>query len=876
MKKRALVPEVLQVSAMDCGPAALKALFAGFGVYLSYGRLREACQTDVDGTSIDTVEELAQRLGLEGEQSMMPVDMLLRPSAGVLPAIVVTRLPDGATHFVVVWSVRAGWVQVMDPAAGRLFIPKQRFLETVHVHEQDVPRELWDDWSRSAPMERCSAERSAELGVDPAPWDDRAHQDATLRLLAQLRGAGVLAAGEATRALFEQCRAAPEELPPELWTARPCAGDSLRARGAVVLGARRVGAPADDLPATLARIRSEPPPDVWGAVRKALRASGLALPLALGVALVASGIGVVIEALLFRSLLDVGGHLALGWQRAAALAAVVGFASVLLALEWPVVAGWLHLGRQLEVRLRVQLAEKIPRLADRYFQSRLLSDMAARAHSLELLRHLPEIAVSLVRLVAMLAATIGAIAWLYPESAALAALLALATLGIPVLFLPALIERDLRVREVAATLGRFYVDALLGSRALQAHGAAGAFATLHSAQLARWAAAALRYQTLAARADWLQTGAAFAIVGWLVWQNAATAREPAGLLLLVYWAVAVPLAGRQYAQQLYGLPALRSTLLRFLEPLGAPEPESAPRAQRSAKRGRSDRAGQAARSETDTRGGRGARIEIADVSVVAGGQTVLDRVSLAVESGEHVAIVGPSGAGKSALVGLLLGWHELAAGSVRVDGDDLGAERLAELRENTAWVDAQIHLFASTLLENVRFGRERAAADRVTNALATAEIERMLERMPQGLQTNLGEGGTLVSGGEGQQVRIARACLRDGARLAILDEPGRGLARDKRRALVRTTRERLVGATLLCVTHDIEHTLSFPRVVVVDGGRVVENGDPSLLAADTASRYRALLDQESRVQRELWADPAWRRWRLADGALRESTGAVVA
>jgi ABC-type transport system involved in cytochrome bd biosynthesis fused ATPase/permease subunit len=224
----------------------------------------------------------------------------------------------------------------------------------------------------------------------------------------------------------------------------------------------------------------------------------------------------------------------------------------------------------------------------------------------------------------------------------------------------------------------------------------------------------------------------------------------------------------------------------------------------------------------------------------------------------------------------LLGWHELAAGTVRVDGADLGAERLAALREDTAWVDAQIHLFAATLLGNVRFGRERASGETVTRALAAAEIERLLERMPQGLQTNLGEGGTLVSGGEGQQVRIARAWLRDGARLAILDEPGRGLAREKRRALVRATRARLGGATLLCVTHDIEHTLSFPRVVVVDGGRVVEDGVPSALAAATASRYRALLDEESRVRRELWADPAWRRWQLADGALRESAGEWVA
>jgi len=84
---------------MDCGPASLKCLLEGFGVSVSYGRLREACQTDVDGTSIDTLEEVAIHLGLEAQQVMLPVDHLLLPGADVLPAIVVVRLPNGTTHF---------------------------------------------------------------------------------------------------------------------------------------------------------------------------------------------------------------------------------------------------------------------------------------------------------------------------------------------------------------------------------------------------------------------------------------------------------------------------------------------------------------------------------------------------------------------------------------------------------------------------------------------------------------------------------------------------------------------------------------------------------------------------------------------------------
>ena len=97
---------------MDCGPAALKSLLDGFGIPVSYGRLREACQTDVDGTSIDTLEDIAVELGLEAEQILVPTDHVLLPAAHALPALAVAELPNGGTHFVIVVestrSTRAG------------------------------------------------------------------------------------------------------------------------------------------------------------------------------------------------------------------------------------------------------------------------------------------------------------------------------------------------------------------------------------------------------------------------------------------------------------------------------------------------------------------------------------------------------------------------------------------------------------------------------------------------------------------------------------------------------------------------------------------------------------------------------------------------
>src|ERR1700694_3394712 len=97
VRRRLFIPEVVQTSAMDCGPASLKCLLEGFGIAVSYGRLREACQTDVDGASIDTLEVVAAQLGLEAEQVMLPEDHLLLPESAVLPAVVVVRSPNGST-----------------------------------------------------------------------------------------------------------------------------------------------------------------------------------------------------------------------------------------------------------------------------------------------------------------------------------------------------------------------------------------------------------------------------------------------------------------------------------------------------------------------------------------------------------------------------------------------------------------------------------------------------------------------------------------------------------------------------------------------------------------------------------------------------------
>jgi ATP-binding cassette subfamily B protein len=163
----------------------------------------------------------------------------------------------------------------------------------------------------------------------------------------------------------------------------------------------------------------------------------------------------------------------------------------------------------------------------------------------------------------------------------------------------------------------------------------------------------------------------------------------------------------------------------------------------------------------------------------------------------------------------------------------------------------------------------------VAGPIDAALLTDVLERLPEGLQTVLGEGGGLVSGGEGQRVRLARALLRKDARLVLLDEPFRGLDREKRRALLARARAWWKDATLVYISHDVRDALAFDRVVVLDEGRVAEDGPPALLAERQGGHFQALLTAEHAVRVGLWQGAQWRRLRLEGGAVVESARQVA-
>ena len=863
--RKILVPEVVQTSSMDCGPAALKCLLEGFGVRASYGRLREACQTDVDGTSIDTMEDVARQLGLDAEQIMLPLDHLLRAEARALPALVVVRLPNGVTHFVVAWRRLGPLVQLMDPATGRRWTSRQRFLQEVYVHTMPVPAAAWREWAGSEAFLSVLCRRLRNLGVRPRKLVETALADVGWRALGVLdaatrmtdslvRSGGVRKGRQAARVLEALC--AREEMIPEgYWTVRPRDDETISLRGAVLVHVRGRLAQAET-PASpeLAAALREPPSRPVLHLLRLLRADGVLAPAALVAALALAAAGVTTEAVLLRGWFDLGRELGLSGQRLAAVGALVVFLLAMLLLEFPLASSLLRMGRHLEARLRMAFLEKLPKLGDRYLQSRLKSDMADRSHRVHKIRRLPDLGGQLTRSVFELILTAAGIAWIDPASAPLAVLTAAAGVALPLAMQPVIMERDLRLQSHTGALSRYYLDALLGLVPIRTHGAERSVRREHSNLLAEWARAALRLQRSVVSVEAVQFTAGFGLAAWLLIDHLARTGEAGGVLLLVYWALNLPVLGQEIARVAWQYPSYRNTTLRLLEPLGALEDTVS---------GPAAAVGMTPRAAS---GARGMAVALENVSVRAAGHTILEGINLRIQPGSHVAIVGPSGAGKSSLVGILLGWHRPARGRVAVDGEPLDA-RVETVRREIAWVDPVVQLWNRSFYENLRYGSADGTARPVAEVIDAADLRRVLERLPDGFETALGEGGALVSGGEGQRVRLGRAMLRPGVRLVILDEPFRGLDREQRRALLARARGLWRHATLLCITHDVAETRGFDRVLVIERGRIVENDTPERLAARSDSRYRALLEAEDAVRTGLWSAGDWRALRLEDGRL---------
>jgi ABC-type multidrug transport system fused ATPase/permease subunit len=217
------------------------------------------------------------------------------------------------------------------------------------------------------------------------------------------------------------------------------------------------------------------------------------------------------------------------------------------------------------------------------------------------------------------------------------------------------------------------------------------------------------------------------------------------------------------------------------------------------------------------------------VSAGYGADPVLREVSFVVRPGERVALVGPSGGGKSTVLSLLLGFLAPSAGRILAGGVDLSTLDIEAWRARLAWVPQRPHLFTAPVLENIRLGRPDAGLDEVRAAARAAQADGFIEALPAGYDTVLGERGYGLSSGQRQRLAVARAYLRTGAPVLLLDEPTARLDAASEAAVLAASVALSAGRTALFVAHRPALVAIADRVLRVDGATIREvtgAGDP--------------------------------------------------
>jgi ATP-binding cassette subfamily B protein len=212
------------------------------------------------------------------------------------------------------------------------------------------------------------------------------------------------------------------------------------------------------------------------------------------------------------------------------------------------------------------------------------------------------------------------------------------------------------------------------------------------------------------------------------------------------------------------------------------------------------------------------------------GQRVLSHINLVVNAGETVAIVGVTGAGKSTLVGLVPRFYDPTSGAVLIDGKDIRNYSLQSLREHISLVLQDSLLFSGSVWENIAFGCPNATEGALREAAKLANADEFINRLPSGYDTPIAEAGATLSGGQKQRIAIARAALRD-APIFILDEPTSGLDAASERAVIEALDRAAKGRTTLIIAHRLTTVRFAHRIVVLDGGEIVEEGTHAQLIA---------------------------------------------
>jgi ABC-type multidrug transport system fused ATPase/permease subunit len=211
-------------------------------------------------------------------------------------------------------------------------------------------------------------------------------------------------------------------------------------------------------------------------------------------------------------------------------------------------------------------------------------------------------------------------------------------------------------------------------------------------------------------------------------------------------------------------------------------------------------------------------------------KSVLSNIDLKIRAGERVAIIGKTGAGKSTLVSLLPRFYDPTEGRVLLDNRDAKDFTLASLRENISLVFQEPVLFATSIAENIAYGKPDATRDQIIKAAKLAGLDSIIDSLPDGYDTILGERGGTLSGGQRQCVSIARAIIKD-APIAILDEPTSGLDHQSAALVMQALHRLMMNRTVLIISHQLDMLRQATRIIVISQGQIIEDGVPSKVAA---------------------------------------------
>ncbi len=870
--RRLYVPVHSTESAHASGLAVIKAAVDGYNIDVSDEALWQASGFSGPDLQANQIVDTLTQSGIPNTLYYLPSNALNTLNKK-LPIIVRLRSDNMPNRSALIWQRIGPYWQLLDPEQGRLWLTTAQLEKLLFVTEETGDLDQMNGRFHPATyfsyLESClntlrvSPELIAScLKKREDEWADIAAVDAAIHFVQHLVSIEGLKRGQAaTNALKSLLSRDTAELetviPASYWTYKQ-AGEhngKMRFRGLEIIQLHGRDPQAPRTARTQQRrvdwnnLLGEPEQLIW----QILREDGWVAPTAVVSGLFIAGLGLTFEVFLLQGLLQIGQQLGNQTQRIIILGLIFLFFITLVCLLMAIDSIGRQQGRRIEVGLRVAFLEKIPRLPLWFFQHNQTSNLTQRGYTLRSVHSLPDLAQKFIQSGFQILFTAIGLIWLAPENSWFVLALVAFTLIWPYLTQPLTAQRAFGLAQENNTLSQIYLDALLGIVPVRVHNAENTVWRRYQNLLVKWVNLNLSYFQFVTLVQGggilISTGLTVGIVLNYVFSQG----ETASVLLITFWAINIPILGQKLIEAMQDYLQKRAIVQMLLQPLSIPD--TAPL-----------RPVLTIDTPEDANPD-GAHIELKNVSLTVGDVEILKEIDLEIQAGEQIAVVGPSGAGKSTLASLVLGWQTPAGGTILVDGQPLEGEYVELLRRQTAWVDPAVQLWNRSLLFNVWYANQSDVTAPLGDAIDLADLFGVLEVLPEGLQTQLGENGRLLSGGQGQRVRLARAMLQDDVRLVVLDEAFRGLDRGKRRKLLKNAREFWPKATMICITHDVGQTEGFSRVLVIENGRIAEDDSPENLRNRPTSRYKDLLAAEEAVRTTMWQSANWKRLHLANGNL---------